>query len=57
MGFAEQDFMEHDLGWDVWPSGLALGPHGWGQIVVFVLFVAAYLTFATARLTTSSPHC
>ena len=50
MSFAEQDFMEHDLGWDVWPSGLALGPHGWGQIVVFVLFVAAYLVFAMALL-------
>lgn len=53
MSFAEQDFMEHDLGWDVWPSGLALGPHGWGQIVVFVLFVAAYLVFATALLSRS----
>jgi len=50
MSFAEQDFMGHDLGWDVWPSGLALGPYGWGQIVVFVLFVVAYLTFATALL-------
>jgi hypothetical protein len=50
MSFAEQDFMDRDLGWDVWPSGLALGPHGWGQVVVFVLFVAAYLTFATALL-------
>jgi hypothetical protein len=38
MSFAEQDFMDRDLGWDVWPSGLALGPHGWGQVVVFVLF-------------------
>lgn len=50
MSYVEQDFMEHDLGWDVWPSGLALGPHGWGQIVVFVLFVGSYLTFATALL-------
>lgn len=50
MSFVEQDFMERDLGWDVWPSGLALGPHGWGQIVVFVLFAVAYLTFAAALL-------
>ena len=50
MSFVEEDFMTHDLGWDVWPSGLALGPHGWGQILVFVLFDLAYLTFAAFLL-------
>lgn len=45
MSLVEQGFMD-DLGWDVWPSGLALGPQGWGQIAVFVVFDLLYLAFA-----------
>lgn len=32
----QTDFMEK-LGWDVYPSGLALGPYGWIQVANFVL--------------------
>lgn len=35
----------NELGWDVWPSGLALGPHGWGAVVVFLGFAALYIAF------------
>ena len=43
----QRRFMD-GLGWDVWPSGLALGPHGWGQVVVFLVFAALYVVFALA---------
>lgn len=43
----EQDFME-DLGWEVWPSGLALGPHGWLQTANFIVFGALLIAFALA---------
>lgn len=45
MSYDERKFMDR-LGWDVWPSGLALGPHGWGQIVVFLVFAGLYVAFA-----------
>jgi hypothetical protein len=45
MSYAQRQFM-NELGWDVWPSGLALGPHGWGQILVFLVFAALYIAFA-----------
>jgi hypothetical protein len=45
MSNVERDFMDR-LGWDVWPSGLALGPVGWGEILVFIVFAALYITFA-----------
>ena len=45
MSHAERQFM-NELGWDVWPSGLSLGPHGWGQILVFLAFAALYIVFA-----------
>jgi hypothetical protein len=41
----EQDFME-ELGWEVWPSGLALGPHGWLQSLNFVVLGALTVLFA-----------
>jgi hypothetical protein len=45
MSHVDQHFMDQ-LGWDVWPSGLALGPHGWGQVVIFLVFAAVYAAFA-----------
>jgi hypothetical protein len=55
MSHAERDFMQ-ELGWDVWPSGLALGPYGAGQIVVFLVFAGLYIAFAAyaARVATWS---
>jgi hypothetical membrane protein len=43
----EEDFMAR-LGWDVWPSGLALGPHGWLQNLNFVVFGILLAAFALA---------
>lgn len=45
MSYIERDFMQ-DLGWDVWPSGLALGPYGAGQVLVFLVFASLYTAFA-----------
>lgn len=45
MSWLERDFMA-GLGWDVWPSGLALGPWGWLQIVVFLVFAATLIGYA-----------
>ena len=49
---AQYGFMV-DLGWDPigasdvpWPSGLALGPLGWLQVVNFILFGLALMVFA-----------
>jgi hypothetical protein len=47
ISWLQEDFMER-LGWDVWPSGLALGPHGWLQIVNFILLGALLILFALA---------
>lgn len=47
MSYDERAFMDR-LGWDIWPSGLSLGPDGWGQIVVFLVFAALYIAFALA---------
>jgi hypothetical protein len=44
MSYDERSFMDR-LGWDVWPSGLALGPHGWAQIGIFLVFAVLYLFF------------
>lgn len=49
MSYDERAFMDR-LGWDVWPSGLALGPDGWGQILVFLVFAGLYVAFAMAAL-------
>src|SRR5687768_17608009 len=40
----QTDFME-ELGWDVYPSGLALGPLGWIQIFNFLLTGALMIAF------------
>lgn len=45
MSYDERAFMNR-LGWDVWPSGLALGPDGWVQILIFLTFAALYIAFA-----------
>ena len=45
ISWLETDFME-ELGWEVWPSGLALGPHGWLQIVNFVALGVLLIAFA-----------
>ena len=52
----EQDFMAR-LGWDVWPSGLALGPIGAAQVCVFLVFSLLLVRHATAlaRLDLSRP--
>jgi hypothetical protein len=47
VSWVERDYMDR-LGWDVWPSGLALGPQGWLQILVFLTFAAAMIVFAFA---------
>jgi hypothetical membrane protein len=43
----EQDFMKQ-LGWDVWPSGLALGPDGWLQMLNFIILGVLLVAFARA---------
>jgi uncharacterized protein DUF998 len=47
ISWLEEDFMER-LGWEVWPSGLALGPDGWLQIVNFIVFGVSLIAFALA---------
>jgi len=47
ISWLEEGFMEQ-LGWEVWPSGLALGPHGWLQIVNFIVFGVLLISFAVA---------
>ena len=36
------------LGWEVWPSGLALGPHGWLQLLNFIALGVLLIVFAFA---------
>jgi hypothetical protein len=47
LSFLQSGFME-ELGWDVWPSGLALGPLGALQVVNFVVFGSLVIVFASA---------
>jgi hypothetical protein len=47
ISWLEEDFMER-LGWEVWPSGLALGPDGWLQIVNFIVLGVLLVAFALA---------
>jgi hypothetical membrane protein len=44
VSWAERDFMA-ELGWDQWPSGTALGPHGWITVVVFLLTGLCQIAF------------
>lgn len=45
--WVQRDFMA-EFGWDRIPSGLALGPHGWLQVVDFIVFGVLLLAFARA---------
>lgn len=47
ISWVEEDFMGR-LGWDEWPSGLALGPDGWLQIVNFIVLGVLLIAFALA---------
>jgi hypothetical protein len=47
ISWVEESFMER-LGWDVWPSGLALGPHGWLQLLNFIVLGVLVVAFAFA---------
>ena len=45
ISWSERDFMG-ELGWENWPSGTALGPHGWATILVFILTGLCQMLFA-----------
>lgn len=49
VSWSERDFMA-ELGWDQWPSGTALGPHGWATVLTFLLTGACMAAFAIALL-------
>ena len=49
VSWSERDFMA-ELGWDQWPSGTALGPHGWATVLTFLLTGLCMMTFALALL-------
>ena len=44
VSWSERDFMA-ELGWDQWPSGTALGPHGWATVLVFLLTGVCQIAF------------
>lgn len=50
ISWIERDFM-NDLGWDVWPSGTALGPYGWVAILIFSITGLCQMAFALTLLT------
>jgi hypothetical protein len=49
ISWSERDFMA-ELGWEHWPSGTALGPHGWATVLVFLLTGVCQMAFALALL-------
>jgi hypothetical protein len=49
VSWSERDFMA-ELGWENWPSGTALGPHGWATVLVFLLTGLCQMGFALALL-------
>ncbi|MBA3332144.1 MAG: DUF998 domain-containing protein [Actinobacteria bacterium] len=49
VSWSERDFMA-ELGWEVWPSGTALGPHGWATVLVFLLTGLCQMVFARTLL-------
>lgn len=49
VSWSERDFMV-ELGWEHWPSGTALGPHGWATVLVFLLTGFCQIAFAFALL-------
>lgn len=54
VSWSERDFMEV-LGWEHWPSGTALGPHGWATVLVFLLTGLCQMAFALTLLTQAGP--
>ena len=44
-----------ELGWDNWPSGTALGPHGWATVLVFLVTGLCQMGFALALLAQAGP--
>lgn len=49
VSWSQRDFMA-ELGWENWPSGTALGPHGWATVLVFLLTGFCQMVFALALL-------
>jgi hypothetical protein len=49
VSWSERDFMA-ELGWEHWPSGTALGPHGWAMVLVFLATGLCQMAFALALL-------
>ncbi len=49
VSWSERDFMA-ELGWEHWPSGTALGPHGWATVLVFLLTGLCQMAFAGSLL-------
>ena len=54
VSWSERDFMD-ELGWEHWPSGTALGPHGWATVLVFLLTGLCQMAFALSLLTQAGP--
>jgi hypothetical membrane protein len=55
VSWSERDFMA-ELGWDQWPSGTALGPHGWVMVLTFLLTGLCQVAFGSALLARSSDN-
>ena len=55
VSWSERDFMA-ELGWDQWPSGTALGPHGWMTVLAFIFTGLCQVAFGSALLAGSSDH-
>ena len=54
VSWSERDFMD-ELGWEHWPSGTALGPHGWATVLVFLLTGFCQMAFALSLLAQAGP--
>ena len=49
VSWSQRDFMA-ELGWEHWPSGTTLGPHGWAMVLVFLVTGVCQMGFALALL-------
>jgi hypothetical protein len=49
VSWSERDFMA-ELGWDQWPSGTALGPHGWATVLIFLATGFCQMAFGSVLL-------
>ncbi len=54
VGWGARSFMD-ELGWEEWPSGTALGPHGWATVLVFLITGACQIVFALSLLAQVGP--